>query len=152
MWISLRRSLVHQKAIKSIKCTVQAGHRSCSSLRWLSVSCGTNQTDRPHVGIVGSGPAGFYTAQQILKVCICITKTNCWLSFPFPSPLRHVFFFWEGWVKKPKLGVRGTWSLWGQSLGRHGGSGEIILQHCIIVYCISTKGLATTKEIVRVWS
>lgn len=67
MWISLRRSLVHQKAIKSIKCTVQAGHRSWSSLRWFSVSCGTNQTDRPHVGIVGSGPAGFYTAQQILK-------------------------------------------------------------------------------------
>jgi len=33
----------------------------------LSVSCATNQTDRPHVGVVGSGPAGFYTAQQILR-------------------------------------------------------------------------------------
>ena len=28
----------------------------------------TAQSDRPHIGIVGSGPAGFYTAQQILKV------------------------------------------------------------------------------------
>jgi len=44
-----------------------AGHRSWSSRRWFSVTCGANQTDRPHVGIVGSGPAGFYTAQQILK-------------------------------------------------------------------------------------
>ena len=28
----------------------------------------TAESDRPHIGIVGSGPAGFYTAQQILKV------------------------------------------------------------------------------------
>lgn len=39
--------------------------------RWLTVSrklnCMTAESDRPHIGIVGSGPAGFYTAQQILK-------------------------------------------------------------------------------------
>ncbi|XP_020613236.1 NADPH:adrenodoxin oxidoreductase, mitochondrial-like [Orbicella faveolata] len=64
MWITLRRSVVHRKAIK---CSVQAGHRSWSYPRWFSVSCGANQTEKPHVGIVGSGPAGFYTAQQILK-------------------------------------------------------------------------------------
>lgn len=69
MWITLRRSLVLHKAITG---SVQAGNwgRWSAVLRWFSVSCGTNQTDRPHVGIVGSGPAGFYTAQQILKVSI----------------------------------------------------------------------------------
>ena len=98
MWITLRRSLAHRKAIK---CSVQAGHRSWSPLRWFSVSCGTNQTDRPHVGIVGSGPAGFYTAQQILKVCICIYQDNLLAAIPSPPAPSPVCIFWEGWVKKP---------------------------------------------------
>ncbi|KAK2571701.1 NADPH:adrenodoxin oxidoreductase [Acropora cervicornis] len=60
MWISLRRCLetqaFHSFYIRSV-------------FRRLSISCPANQTScRHHVGIVGSGPAGFYTAQQILKV------------------------------------------------------------------------------------
>ena len=33
--------------------------------RWFSSSTGL----APQVAVVGSGPAGFYTAQQIIKVC-----------------------------------------------------------------------------------
>lgn len=58
---------------------------------------------------------------------------------PLPLPPPPCVFFWEGWVKKPKLGVKGTWSLWGQSLERHGGSGENIMQHCIILFCLKKK-------------
>ncbi|XP_015762358.1 PREDICTED: uncharacterized protein LOC107341462 [Acropora digitifera] len=60
MWISLRRCIetqaFHSFYIRSV-------------FRRLSISCPANETSfRHHVGIVGSGPAGFYTAQQILKV------------------------------------------------------------------------------------
>ena len=65
MWITLRRSLAHRNVIAGF---VEAAHGRWTVLRSLSVSCGSNQADKPHVGIVGSGPAGFYTAQQILKV------------------------------------------------------------------------------------
>ena len=30
-------------------------------------------SERAHVCIVGSGPAGFYTAQQLLKVCLKVS-------------------------------------------------------------------------------
>ena len=66
MWMTLRRSLGHRNDITGFVQAVQ--RKRWSVFRWLSVSCVTNQTDRPHVGIVGSGPAGFYTTQQILKV------------------------------------------------------------------------------------
>ena len=45
----------------------------------------TAQSDRPHIGIVGSGPAGFYTAQQILKVSS--SKVTSCLARPGPPNL-----------------------------------------------------------------
>ena len=33
---------------------------------------GHNRRNRSHVCIVGSGPAGFYAAQQVLKVCFIL--------------------------------------------------------------------------------
>ena len=67
MWTTLQRSLVLRKAITG---SVQSGYGRwlALDLRWFSASFSTHQTNRPHIGIVGSGPAGFYTAQQILKV------------------------------------------------------------------------------------
>ena len=68
MWIALGRCLASKLFLV---------HRRSPPLgravfRWLTVSrklnCMTAESDRPHIGIVGSGPAGFYTAQQILKV------------------------------------------------------------------------------------
>lgn len=94
MWIFLRRSWVYRKAIK---CSVQAGHRRWSSLRWFSVSCGTNQTDRPHVGIVGSGPAGFYTAQQILKVCTFVLQREI-VPSPLPPAPEPTGLKIDGWI------------------------------------------------------
>ena len=49
------------------------------------MSVSKHQKNRPHVGIVGSGPAGFYTAQQILKVGIL---NNYYCLFPFSDWLR----------------------------------------------------------------
>ena len=70
MWIALRRCLA--STLFRVHCRSSPLGRAV--FRWLTVSrklnciCMTAQSDRPHVGIVGSGPAGFYTAQQILKV------------------------------------------------------------------------------------
>ena len=48
--------------------------------RWLS----GNSVDHPKVAVVGSGPAGFYTAQQLIKVnlavvlwCLCVCVCVC---------------------------------------------------------------------------
>lgn len=68
MWITVRRWL----SSKTVSASLQTLHGGASCRRFFSLSYATNQADRPHVGIVGSGPAGFYTAQQILKVSICI--------------------------------------------------------------------------------
>lgn len=62
MWIAVRRCFSPQ----STGGYKQALHAR-SVLRGLSVSSVRIQLDRLHVGIVGSGPAGFYTAQHILK-------------------------------------------------------------------------------------
>ena len=51
----------------------------------------------PRVAIVGSGPAGFYTAQQVLKVCVFNHELICDLigsyhTMPYPSqqtPTKH---------------------------------------------------------------
>lgn len=66
MRTSLKPSLSLCNAISS---SVQSGVRRLftTHLRCVSVSVSKHQKHGPHVGIVGSGPAGFYTAQQILK-------------------------------------------------------------------------------------
>ena len=54
----------------------------------------------PRVAIVGSGPAGFYTAQQVLKVCVFNYELICDLigsyhTMPCPSqqtPTKHTSY------------------------------------------------------------
>jgi hypothetical protein len=63
---------------------------SHSSIRniYRTFSCTSSSprysSETPHVCIVGAGPAGFYTAQQILKVGIVIHQSNepCLSSLP----------------------------------------------------------------------
>ncbi len=46
-------------------------HFARSVLRSIQRQCShAGSTDVPHVAIIGSGPAGFYTAQQLLKVTL----------------------------------------------------------------------------------
>lgn len=84
MKTSLKPSLILCNAISS---SVQSGVRRLftTHLRCFSVSVSKHQKHGPHVGIVGSGPAGFYTAQQILKVGIL---NNYYCLFPFSDSLR----------------------------------------------------------------
>ena len=83
MRTSLKPSLSLCNAISS---SVQSGVRRlfATHLRCFSVSVSKHQKHGPHVGIVGSGPAGFYTAQQILKVGIL---NNYYCLFPFSDGL-----------------------------------------------------------------
>ena len=84
MKTSLKPSLSLCNAISS---SVQSGVRRLFTThpRCFSVSFSKHKKHRPHVGIVGSGPAGFYTAQQILKVGIL---NNYYCLFPFSDWLR----------------------------------------------------------------
>ena len=43
----------------------------CICLKHASTRAYSSAAIRPYIAIVGSGPAGFYTAQQILKVSFC---------------------------------------------------------------------------------
>ena len=83
MWIALRGCL----ASKFFRVHCRSPPLGRAVFRWLTVSRKLNyismtaQSDRPHIGIVGSGPAGFYTAQQILKVSSskvtsCLTRPS----------------------------------------------------------------------------
>lgn len=92
MRTSLKPSLSLCNAIAS---SVQSGVRRLfiTHLRCFSVSVSKHQKHRPHVGIVGSGPAGFYTAQQILKVGIL---NNYYCLFPFSDWLRKRACVWGG--------------------------------------------------------
>lgn len=66
MWITLRRCL----SSKNMRSFLHADYGKYV-FRWLFTNMDCikfiDPTNRPHVAIVGSGPAGFYTAQQILK-------------------------------------------------------------------------------------
>ena len=92
MKTSLKPSLSLCNVISS---SVQSGVRRLftTHLRCFSVSVSKHQKHRPHVGIVGSGPAGFYTAQQILKVGIL---NNYYCLFPFSDWLRKRACVWGG--------------------------------------------------------
>ena len=74
MWITLRRCL----SSKNMRSFLHADYGKYV-FRWLCINMdcikGIDPTNRPHVAIVGSGPAGFYTAQQILKVGIRVSGT-----------------------------------------------------------------------------
>ena len=64
MWSTLRSSLVfNSKLTTSLKAASWFAVQ-----RQFTVSYRADQCDKSHVCIVGSGPAGFYTAQQVLKV------------------------------------------------------------------------------------
>ncbi len=90
-WANLERKLFFQKM------ALQLRHlRQCHLLRGLLCRHHSIQSSDPppQIAIVGSGPAGFYTAQQILKVMV-ISLSITWLHLPLLYNMKALGPRWE---------------------------------------------------------
>jgi hypothetical protein len=88
--------------LKLVKMRVLWKRMSMSRLRFVASQACTNNyssSAQPHVAIVGSGPAGFYTAQQLIKVS-CSLYWFCLGSFLCIASLYVQFYICSSLISR----------------------------------------------------